>query len=48
MKKLNPKQEGLFAIIVAMIVLFSAMWNPITSVCVSVAVLVLYGIYKLM
>ena len=46
MKKINPKQEGTFAIIAAMIVLFSAMWNPITSVIVSIAILVLYGIYK--
>ena len=46
MKKINPKQEGTFAIIAAMIVLFSAMWNPMVSVIISIAALVLYSIYK--
>ncbi len=48
MKKLDSKKEGGFAIIAALIVLFSAMWNPMTSVIVSIAALVLYGIYKFM
>jgi len=48
MKKLDSKQEGTFAIIAALIVLFSAMWDPIVSVIVSLVALVLYGIYKFM
>jgi hypothetical protein len=47
MKRLNPEQEGLFAVIAALIVLFSAMWDPEISVVVSVAALVLYAIYRL-
>jgi hypothetical protein len=47
MKKLNSKQEGQFAVIAALIVLFSSMWDPMTSVHVSIGVLLLYGIYKL-
>lgn len=46
MKKPDSKQEGTFAIIAAMIVLFSAMWNPMTSIIISISALILYGIYK--
>jgi hypothetical protein len=46
MKKINSKQEGNFAIISAFIVLFSAMWDPIVSVIVSISALVLFAIYK--
>jgi hypothetical protein len=46
MKKLNSKQEGTFAVIAAMIVLFSSMWDPIISVIVSIVALVAYGVYK--
>jgi 4-hydroxybenzoate polyprenyltransferase len=48
MEKSNSKQEGTFAIIAALIVLFSAMWNPWVSVGVSVGALILLGIYKFM
>lgn len=43
---MNTKTEGTFAIIAALIVLFSAMWNPLASVAVSIIVLVGFGIYK--
>ncbi len=44
---MNNQTEGLFAIIAALFVLFSAMLNPIVSVVIAVAALGLYGIYKL-
>lgn len=44
---MTNQTEGLFAIIAALLVLFSAMLNPIVSVSVSVAALGLYGVYKL-
>jgi multisubunit Na+/H+ antiporter MnhG subunit len=44
---MNNQTEGLFAIIAALIVLFSAMLNPIVSVVISVAALGVYGVYKL-
>ena len=43
---MNTKTEGTFAIIAALIVLFSAMWNPLVSVTVSVVAMAAYGIYK--
>lgn len=43
---MNPKTEGTFAIIAALIVLFSAMWNPLVSVSVSIVALLGFGIYK--
>ena len=45
MKKLNSKQEGNLAIIAALIVLFSAMWDPWVSVGVSVGTLLLFSVY---
>lgn len=48
MKKLNSKQEGTFAVIAALIALFSTMWDPMISVIVSVTALVSYAIYKFM
>ena len=44
---MNPKTEGMFAIIAALIVLFSAMLSPLISVLVSIIALVGFGIYKL-
>ena len=44
MKKTN-KEEGTFAVIAALIVLFSAMWNPWISVIVSVVALIAFAIY---
>lgn len=43
---MNAKTEGTLAIIAALIVLFSAMWNPWVSFVVSMVALVAYGIYK--
>jgi hypothetical protein len=43
---MNKKTEGTMAIIAALIVLFSVMWNPLVSVAVSVTALVAMGIYK--
>jgi hypothetical protein len=43
---MNTKTEGLFAIIAALIVLFSAMWNPLFSVAVSAFAMAAYGVYK--
>ena len=46
-KGMNTKTEGSLAIIAAMIVLFSAMWDPRVSVAVAVVALVGIGIYRL-
>jgi len=45
---MNTKTEGAFAIIAALIVLLSAMWNPLVSVVVSIIALLGYGIFKFM
>ena len=45
---MNTKTEGTFAIIAALIVLLSAMWNPLVSVTVSIVALVGFGIFKFM
>lgn len=42
------KHEGIFAIIAALIVLFSAMWDPWISVGVSVGALILFAIWEFM
>jgi hypothetical protein len=45
----NNKQnerEGTFAILAALIVLFSAMWDPMVSVAVSLFAIILFVIYK--
>lgn len=44
---MSNQTEGLFAIIAALFVLFSAMLNPSVSVVISVVALGVYGIYKL-
>jgi hypothetical protein len=43
---MNTKTEGTLAIIAALIVLFSAMWDPRVSVAVSVVALAAYSVYK--
>lgn len=43
---MNTKTEGMIAIIAALLVLFSAMWDPRVSVVVSIAALLGLGIYK--
>lgn len=45
---MSTKTEGTFALITALIVLFSAMWNPMVSVAVSIIVLMGFSIFKLM
>lgn len=42
-REMNTKAEGTFAIIAALIVLFSAMWNPLVSVAVSAVALAAFG-----
>jgi len=44
--EMSTKTEGTMAIIAALIVLFSAMWNPLVSAVVSVVTLMAFGIYK--
>jgi hypothetical protein len=44
---MKPKTEGTIAIIAAIIVLFSAMWDPRISVGVSVVALAAFGVYRL-
>ena len=44
---MNNQTEGLFAIIAALVVLFSAMLDPRVSALLAVAGLALYGVYKL-
>ncbi len=43
---MNTKTEGILAIIAALIVLFSAMWDPRISAAVSIVALLAFGIYK--
>jgi len=45
--KMKTKTEGILAVIAALIVLFSAMWDPRVSVAVSVVALVAFSVYKL-
>jgi len=44
---MNTKTEGVIAIIAALLVLFSAMWDPRVSIGVSIIALAVIGIYKL-
>jgi len=44
---MNTKTEGTVAIIAALIVLFSAMWDPLVSVAVSIIAFLGFGIFKL-
>ena len=43
---MNAKTEGTLAIVAAILVIFSAMWDPRVSVAVSVVALVGLGIYR--
>jgi hypothetical protein len=43
---MNTKTEGTLVILAALLVLFSAMWDPRISVAVSVAALAALGVYK--
>ena len=44
---MNARTEGTIAIVVALFVLLSAMWDPRISVVVSVVALAALGVYKL-
>jgi hypothetical protein len=43
---MNARREGTIAILAALLVLFSAMWDPRISVAVSVAALPAFGVYR--
>lgn len=43
---MNTKTEGTLAILAALLVLFSAMWDARVSIVVSVVALAAYGAYK--
>jgi hypothetical protein len=43
---MNSKTEGVLSILAALLVLFSAMWDPRVSVAVSILALLGLGIYK--
>ena len=43
---MNSKTEGTIAIVAALLVLFSAMWDPRISLTISVVTLAAFGIYK--
>jgi hypothetical protein len=45
---MNQKTEGTLAIVAALIVLFSAMWDPRVSVVLAVVALAAFGVYSLM
>ena len=45
---MNTKTEGTLAVIAALLVLFSAMWDPRISLTVSILTLAGFGIYKLL
>ena len=45
---MNAKTEGTIAILAALLVLFSALWDPRVSVAVSILALAALGIYKFM
>ncbi len=44
---MNVRTEGIIAIVAALLVLFSAMWDPRISVVVAVVVLAALGFYRL-
>ncbi|VVB78091.1 Uncharacterised protein [uncultured archaeon] len=44
----NEKIEGTFSLVSAIVVLFTALLDPIISVVISGALLILYGFYKIM
>jgi hypothetical protein len=46
--KMKPKLEGSMEIIAALLVLFSAMWDPRVSVTISIVSLVAFGIYRIL
>ena len=43
---MNTKTEGMLAIVAALLVLFSAMWDPRLSIVISILALAGFGVYK--
>lgn len=43
---MNNKQEGTIAIVAALVVLFSAMFDPMVSAIVAVSALIAMAVYK--
>ena len=43
---MNTRIEATLAIVAALIVMFSAMWDPRVSVAVSIITLLVFGIFK--
>ena len=43
---MNSRKEGTIAILAALLVLFSAMWDPRISVALSVVLLIALGVYR--
>ena len=44
---MSTRTEGTLAIAAALLVLFSAMWDPRISIVVSIVALVAFGVYRL-
>jgi hypothetical protein len=44
---MSDKTRGVLAIVVAFVVLFSAMWEPLVSLTAAISALLLIGIYQL-
>ena len=43
---MNARTEGTIAVVAALLVLFSAMWDPRISVAISVIALAAIGVYR--
>jgi hypothetical protein len=43
---MSSRKEGAIAILAALLVLFSAMWDPRISVALSVVLLIALGVYR--
>ena len=43
---MDSRKEGTIAILAALLVLFSAMWDPRASVALSVVLLMVLGVYR--
>jgi len=46
MKKTKNKEEGIFAIAVTLLLLFTAMLNPLVSAGLAIGLLIVFAIYK--
>jgi len=46
MKKINAKEEGTLGIIASLLVLFTAMADPLMSVMVAIGAILFFSIYK--